>query len=63
LNRYTIKNSNQHLTIEKKWINTLKIKIMNNKLYLTNNTKSINYKINNKKIDIIKTNLIQGKWL
>ena len=44
-------------------MSNIKIKIMNNKLYLTNNTKSINYKINNKKIDIIKTNLIQGKWL
>ena len=59
--RYNIEG--RCLLIEKQWTNTLKIKILNNKLYLSNSTNSINLKINNKKIDIIKTNLFNAKWL
>ena len=51
------------LLMEKQWTNTLKIKILNNKLYLSNSYNSINLKINDKKIDIIKTNLFNAKWL
>ena len=60
--RYTIAG-HQSLLMEKQWTNTLKIKILNNKLYLSNSYNSINLKLNNKKIDIIKTNLFNAKWL
>jgi len=61
--RYTFECTRKALVIEKNWINKLKIKISNNILYLTNDFASINHKLNDKKIDIIKTNIIGAKWL
>ena len=61
--RYTFEDTNKSLVIEKNWTNKLKIKISNNILYLTNDFSSINHKLNNKKIDIIKTNINGAKWL
>ena len=61
--RYTIIDNKIALLVEKKWNNTLKIKISNNILYLSNSTATVNCKLNNKKIDIIKTNIHDAKWL
>jgi len=61
--RYTFESTKKSLVIEKSWTNKLKIKISNNILYLTNDKNSINHKLNNKKIDIIKTNINGAKWL
>jgi hypothetical protein len=61
--RFTFLSTNKNLVIEKSWTNKLKIKISNNILYLTNDHSSINHKLNDKKIDIIKTNIHGAKWL
>ena len=61
--KYAIMDINKKLRVEKKWTNKLKIKISNNILYLTNDISTLNCKLNNKKIDIIKTNINGAKWL
>lgn len=61
--KYIIKDNKIGLLVEKQWNNTLKIKISNNILYLSNSVSTVNCKLNNKKIDIIKTNIHGAKWL
>ena len=62
-NRWTIPETKSAMLLEKEWTNTLKIKISNGILYLSNKKGSMNYKLNNKKIDVIKTNVKGAKWL
>jgi hypothetical protein len=61
--RFTIVHSKQNLMLETKWTNTLKIRISNGTLYLGNSLSTINCKILNKKIDVIKTNIKKIQWL
>jgi hypothetical protein len=60
---YYFSGEKSKLVVEKKWTNTLKIKIMNNTLYLTNDKSTIKKNLKDKKIDIIKTNINLAQWL
>ena len=61
--RINIINNKKTLVLETKWNNVLKIKITNDHLFLSNSLSTINCKLNNKKIDVINTNLKNIKWL
>lgn len=61
--KYIFESTKRGLILEKEWTNKLKIKISNNILYLKNDFGSINHKLNDKKIDIIKTNINKANWL
>ena len=61
--KYGIQGFNKYLMVDKQWNNILKIKISNNHLYLKNNSGSINFKINDRNFDIIKTNIKGAQWL
>jgi hypothetical protein len=56
-------NKNIGLILEKKWINTIKIKMTQKFLYITNSISVIKLPLNSRKIDIINTNIHNGLWI